>query len=263
MNRILLTLTALLVFAFHVGAQTKPEREAMKLNGPVKTVRDQTIDVSPKDGQPLPDQIKRISSHTFDEQGREIEYAIFEADGPLRVRFVFIRDAQGNAVEENHYDARGNLAEKKFNSYRFDAEGRMLEKISRDSTGAVQQRAVNAYDARGHLTEFSAYDAKGEIITRTLNTYDADGKLQSSSFYTRGGKLASQSVRDKNTGAMTFTYDPDGVFKRLSEEPTKAHEEELDSHGNWTKRTQTAFITRGSGKPEEVIEVTHRTITYY
>ncbi|MFL6227512.1 MAG: hypothetical protein ACJ741_01890 [Pyrinomonadaceae bacterium] len=245
------------------GAQTKPERETMGLKGAVKIVREERVDVSPQDGQPLPNGRREVSTMTFDEQGRELDHSFSNPDGTPRKKRVFVHDAQGNVVEEDSYNASGTLVGKEFSSYRFDEAGRLLERIVHNGAGVLQYNTVIAYDARGNRTDFAMYEADGTMITRTVNSYDDEGKLQDSTMYSRGGKLVAQTTRARDTGKMSLVADPDGAFKRLAEIPNNYREEEFDAHGNWTKRTIVMLHTKSSGKPEEVLEVTRRTISYY
>lgn len=197
-------------------------------------------------------------------------------------------------VEQLTYSPAGDLTERVVYSgdavaarltYRYDAKGvRHITSTSRDGVGlglpATRLRprenpnaapvqnpdgtyafsATAGYTATGRLAEemvFAGDDpSKGSKLVRNVYKFTA-GILPSEMFVFSGAP-------ERTVTRETYTYTPDGRASEviaygpsnvLAVRTTYAYE--IDSHGNWTKRTETTTL---AGAP--VVTVRYRTITY-
>lgn len=115
----------------------------------------------------------------------------------------------------------------------YDAKGNKTWETWYGPDGSVNRRVQFAYDEAGNLIESVRYKSDGNIANKVVYTYDAKGNKTGETTYKADGSLEKKS---------TFAY-------------------EFDSHGNWTKMTEsTKFETEEDTYWGESI---YRTITYY
>ena len=66
--------------------------------------------------------------YTLDEEGRRVEYTVFESNGSVGTRFVYKYDAKGNLTEEQWYAHTGQLGGRLV--YTFDEKGNQTSQTS-------------------------------------------------------------------------------------------------------------------------------------
>jgi hypothetical protein len=104
------------------------------------------------------------------------------------------------------------------------------------------------------------YGNNGDLISRSVYKY-SDHQVESL-HYSEDGRLNSRSlaVLDDNGNEVEKTYF-DAPLK--GENHVYRYAYEFDDHGNWTKRTATAFYVIGGVSKLDSSYVTYRRITYY
>ncbi len=128
------------------------------------------------------------------------------------------------------YDSRYSY---KF-SFKYDEKKRLIEKTWIGNDGTLWMRYV--YNYTSNQREGLVYSANGSLNQRYLSILDDKGnEVEGTSFETREG-----SIRYK----YSYTY-------------------EVDSHGNWTKRTTSKMVTKVGRTNHEPQNIYYRSITYY
>lgn len=234
--------------------------------------------------------VPRHHVYNLDEEGRRVEYTVFETNGSIASRCVYKYDAKGNLIEEQWFTHTGKLSSRMVST--FDEQGNQTSQMSYGESGALNWKTFSKYDANGNKTEwiqyygntlksktFFSYDSKGRILERKLiefnktpgffpnaplpgkvvYTYDDDKRTKEEATYEADGTLRLKLVHTyderKNEIGVTalYTY---GSHK-LSE--AVLINIEYDSHGNWTRKTR---LTQKDGPPQ-VAQEELRVITYY
>lgn len=128
------------------------------------------------------------------------------------------------------YDARYSY---KF-TFKYDDKKRLTEKTWLHNNGKLWLRYV--YNYSGNQKESLVYSADGSLNQRYLVILDDKGnKIEETIFETRDGSVS---------GKLSYAY-------------------EFDSHGNWTKRTTSKWVTKDGRSSSEPQAVYYRTISYY
>ena len=118
-------------------------------------------------------------------------------------------------------------------TFKYDDKKRLTEKTWIGNDGKLWLRYV--YNYSGNQREELVYSADGSLNQRYLSVLDDKGnEVEETIFEARDG-----STRSKNSYAYEF-----------------------DSHGNWTKRTTSKWVTKDGGSSYEPQYVYYRTITY-
>ena len=258
MRRILMGMLFLLLLTSVASAQSK--MEALGLKGPVKTVVEQIFDA------------RFIQTYHFDEAGlcagevREDGSSLISAGYDSKERLAWTyhepigRSARQDQEKYIYEDEKGTfyiVSNFYQQSGKLDEQGRVIESTQRrevgGQSGAQEVRHYRfRYDDRGNLLQINVL-AEDESLLFS-NEYEFNEKNQlvskkmienqitveySSYTYSQVGFLKKEVFKEKNAGGInTYRY------------------QEVDSHGNWTKRT--AYFARTK---REVIET--REITYY
>ncbi|MEK6283867.1 MAG: hypothetical protein AABN95_26235 [Acidobacteriota bacterium] len=119
-------------------------------------------------------------------------------------------------------------------TFKSDDKKRLTEKTSLGNDGKLWLRYV--YNYSGNQREELVYSANGSLNQRYLSLLDDQGnEVEETIFETRDG-----SIRSKQQYAYVF-----------------------DSHGNWTKRTTSKWVTKDGRSSHEPQHVYYRTIIYY
>lgn len=119
-------------------------------------------------------------------------------------------------------------------TFKYDDKKRLTEKTWLHNNGKLWLRYV--YNYSGDQREDLVYSADGSLNQRSLVILDEKGnEVEETIFETRDG-----SVRSK----LSYAY-------------------EFDSHGNWTKRTTSKWVTKEGRSSSEPQAIHYRTITYY
>lgn len=186
------------------------------------------------------------SVHQYDEQGQATGAVTYNGDGSLRSRRVIKRNNRGLWIESTETSARGILMEQI--TRRYDGP-KVLSQERRVyyPNGAIQSVTLYAFATK--RSETTNYRLDGSIANTSFREdwdiaeFSADGSLQKVIAVSSDHRL-SHEVMLKGDGSKT----------REAELP-----DELDSHGNWTRKTK--WVTDANGT--RPVKVTYRAITYY
>lgn len=245
---------ALLLSATAAG-QSKTDREAAGLQGAVKSVRVEQVELA-ADGQTSKRPRWLTSVTTYDQQGNVLEELHYQPNGALREKRTVARDNEGHKVITT-YNAGGAVTAKTVNSY--DDAGHITGTLTYDGAGVLKHKSASTYDERGRFTGGAVYNADGSQMSKTVVTFDEEKKRPELAIYDEHGTLMGrQALTD--AGGYVINYRPDGTI--WFSETRQPAQREFDGHGNWLKQTWPKSVTR-EDRTEDVISVEYRTITYY
>ena len=184
--------------------------------------------------------------HRYDDQGQPIGYVTYNGDGSLRSTRVTKRNSRGLLIESTETSAQGVLMEQI--TRRYDGP-KVLSQERRVfyPNGSIRSVAVYAFATK--RSETTNYHPDGSIANTSFREdwdiaeFGAEGALQKVTAISSDHRLLDE-VMLKGDGSKT----------REAELP-----DELDSHGNWTKKTKWVTDAKGT-RP---VKVTYRAITYY
>jgi hypothetical protein len=238
--------------------------------------------------------IPRRHVYTLNEEGRKVEYILFESNGSIGTRWVYKYDAKGNLTEEQWYDHTGRLGGRLVST--FDEKGNQTSETSYQGDGALSSKTISKFDDNGNKTEVIqyqgdtlrykirySYDTKGRILEQEIVEFNRLPNALPTSHAPEPGKMVYTYDDDKRTKEVA-TYDVDGTLKgkvayaydeRQNEvEQTAFNADgslkngdilftnlEYDSHGNWTRKTR--LIQTEKGGPPQANHAELRVITYY
>ena len=118
--------------------------------------------------------------------------------------------------------------------FKYDDKGRLIEKTLINNAGGLGLRYVYKYSEKQR--EKLVYSADGSLNQHYLSVLDAQGnEIEWTIFEVKDG-----SVRSKHSYAYEF-----------------------DAKGNWTKQTNSKWVTKGGRSYYEPQSVAYRTITYH
>lgn len=237
--------------------------------------------------------IARHHVYKLDEEGRNVEYTVFESDGSFGTRFVYKYDAKGNLTEQRWYAHTGQLGGTLV--YTFDEKGNETSQSSYEGNSALSWKSISKYDENGNKTEWVqsqgntlkykivfSYDIKGRILEKETAEFNRPPNALAVTHAPEPGKVVYTYDDDKRTKEAA-TYDTDGTLK---EKVAYAYDErknevglttfnadgsikngeallmniEYDSHGNWTRKTR--LIQSEKGGPPQPSHAQLRVITY-
>ena len=106
-----------------------------------------------------------------------------------------------NLVREKHYEGESELIAEY--AYEYDPAGAMISCTRQDYMEGGSTRDAYTYDADGRLLGKISYNEGGSVISRTEYTYDDMGNETKCSVYTSGGELVSSTKNE-------YSYDEPG-----------------------------------------------------
>lgn len=239
----LIAVILLLTFVSAHGEKLGVERE--NLIGPVREVYTHTINYEWKSGKWV--EVSRITqtddySETEEPEekikGEEEESDVIEemknqgyntGYGTAEGSYGFYKvDERGNIASAIHYSSKKEFVGK--DAYKYDAEGKEIEKNSFDASGKLTFKVVSRYDASGNLIEKASYLPSGVLRDKREWTYDTSGNVASESLF----------KAEKPVVNITYSYSYDRV-------------------GNWIRRVK---LTQAFESKTQSKEVSQRKITY-
>ena len=231
--------------------------------------------------------------YTLNEEGRRVEYIVFESNGSVGARFVYKYDAKGSLTEEQFYTHTGRLGGRLV--YTFDEKGNRISETSYEGDGTLSWKNISKYDANGNKTEWTqhhgntlryrmlySYDSKGRVLEtetlefngtpgvivthapgpgRVVNTYDDDKRTKEVATYGLDGTLKGKvgyAYDERGNEVRLTMFNADGSIRNGQSVLFKI---EYDSHGNWTRKTR--LIQSDKGGQPQAIHAELRVITYY
>ena len=178
----LLFLLAFIPLVFACNQYKKNDLDKSNLNGKVKSLRKNTYTAVVKFGEITKDKIKYSAFTSWNEEGNQIENAVYDKDGNLRWKDINKYDEKGNLIEIAHYNKDGDLERK--NKFKYDEKGNEIKRNFFNSDGDFTGYIIFKYDDKGNEIELNRsskgktikkYDDKGNEIE--LRDYSSDGSL--------------------------------------------------------------------------------------
>lgn len=278
----------LLVTPVFVAGQSKTDRETANLLGPVKSVRNKTIDLGRSSNGDFV-----IYSEAGNEITREMVSDFGEAIGKTSQTF----GAQGLLTERVWTDPKGRISRDVY-SYK---DGKLIQQLTYNGTGALVEKTGRSYDAAGRAGEEIYYSADDKPVAKTVYRYVTGSDPVEVAFFLSDGRKATAPVGPcLGAHRVEYTYDKigrvvgrrvfedDGALKKsykmtydakgniaeyVSESAsglttTFIYSYEFDPKGNWIKKTATSTMKEekplfGNGTPYVRTTVTTREIIYY
>ena len=238
--------------------------------------------------------IPRRHVYKLDEEGRKVEYIVFESDGSIGTRFVYKYDPKGNLIEQDWYAHTGKLGGRLVST--FDDKGNQTSETSYEADGTLSWKNISKFDSNGNRTECDQYHGN-TLRYKVLSSYGSEGRLlEQETLEFNGIPGALPATHSPRPGKLVYTYDDDKRTKEvatyaldgtLKEKIVYAYDErqneigwtafdasgsprngdsllidiEYDSHGNWTRKTRLVQSDKG-GQPQPY-HTELRVITYY
>jgi len=195
--------------------------------------------------------IPRRHVYTLDEEGRRVEYIVFESDGSVGQRFVYKYDDRGNLIEEQWYVHTGRLGGKSV--YSFDEKGNQTSQAYYHSGDAkLNWKNISKYDLQGNRTEWLQYE--GDTLRyKIISSYDSKGRVLENETFEFNGNPNVITSHAPEPGKVVYKYDD---VKRTKEVATYEVNGVLkgrvaykyDERGNEIGRTE----FNGDGSPKDV-----------
>jgi hypothetical protein len=299
MKQFYFTITFLIfVVSFTAAQSKKTDREEAGLIGPVKSVKESSIDYSgdkivgegfmKKDGDLV----------LYDENGREIDRKPISDFGEAMGKMSRTYDMQGFLAESRWVDPKGKVIKKdKFNY----SDGRLAETLTYSGAGVLVEKTVRNYDKGGVLASEVYYDPV-KPVARTVYKYDDRNKLVEIAFFLADGRKTTAPIgpclgahrvtfeyNEKGQTTSQTAFENDGALKKnylwkyddkgnVAEYNTETqsstvnfvYKYEFDGKGNWIRRIATGTsLQKGLtvfGKPDTPYvrsTITTREITYF
>lgn len=170
---------------------------------------------------------------------KTMTYVTPEADVIFRSRFR--HDGFGLVTVEQIVDNNENIIGRTFYSY--DAQNVLKETWVEDADRQIESRTLVRYDSQGRLVQRSLNDAAGNIFKREVFSYEGNNVSKKLVFDCNGKKMQEWRYDyDENNQPVSQTlYD----YYENPQEPEMyitIFKYEYDSHGNWTRRTESQLV---------------------
>ena len=157
--------------------------------------------------------IPRRHLYTFDEEGRRVEYAVFESEGKVGTRFVYKYDAKGNLIEEDWYGYTGLLGGKTV--YTFNDKGKQTTQAYYSGEGTLKWKNISTYDADGNRNVWLQY--QGEIAKyKITSSYDSKGRILENETFEFNGNPNIRASHAPEPGKVVYTYDDEKRTKEIA-----------------------------------------------
>lgn len=206
----------------------------------------------------------------------------FDKRGYLQTRKHYFGGKLG-WISSYEYDAQGRLAKSNDQNgvykFKYKQDNDVLEqsKIYENTDAALNFRIITRYDAQGRIasqkelrganmallsSKAYEYDAQGELVyikNELMPEYDVKFKLEC-----KNGQLTRKCSNARYT-KICENYDKKGLVLLRTEEidgkflETIRYENELDVHGNLTRRTS----YRETGTKSEIVEIMEAKFEYF
>lgn len=168
---------------------------------------------------------------------KTMSYVTPEADIIFRSRFK--HDGFGLTTLEQIVDNNENVIGRTYYSY--DANNVLKEMWVEDADRQVESRTLVRFDAQGRMTQRSLNDNDGNIYKREVFSYAGNNVEKKLVFDRNGRKIQEWRYEyDENNEPVSQT-----LYDYTETEPEMyitIFRYEYDSHGNWTRRTESEII---------------------
>lgn len=208
--------------------QKKTDAEYAGLVGRVKSVKVEEAKLVNKDGKRVEGKKTQIEIQNYNDKGALTKAVQFDAG--RATDYFYSYDASGNRLEFSRTMFGENRLKTQF---AYDANGNRVEETQTGDGGLVN-KIVCVFDTKGRTVEKKIFNKQG-LFARRAYAYGEDANPTNEAEYDAKGTLVGQ---------QSYTY-------------------ELDSTGNWIKRTTSTQGVSNGKTISEPAQVTYRTITYY
>lgn len=113
-----------------------------------------------------------IIKKQFNHKGKVLEEVYFNYDGSFNFKYIYTYDQEGREIEKAMYLKNDRLHDKCLHEY--DKKGRIIESVWYDKEGNVEVKDEYEYDEKENVVT----KLRGTVAEWT-NTYDKNGKLVS------------------------------------------------------------------------------------
>jgi hypothetical protein len=196
----------------------------------------------------------RKHQYLTDSRGNIAQYTVYDSDGTMSIRFVYLYNQAGQKTEEQVFYHTGALGSRTLHSY--DGAGNEIETSSYDQAGTVGWKQNLKYDDQGRRIELLQF--AGEVLRyRILTTYDDKGRPTQEETIELNGKPGSlRPSHSPVPGKIVYRYDDEKRTKDVSTyDDAGALKGRLiyayDEKGSEIKKTE--FNPDGSPKYQEIM----------
>jgi hypothetical protein len=170
-----------LLFSPIPAAQRKSDREAVGLNGQVKTISVKEGGMRVVAGKNQEKCCQFLYSYTFDVTGNRIDAKAsipFIDEGPINpLKKEAKYDVNEKIIEELTYKSDGSLVWRTV--YVYDANGNKIEESIYSANNSLYQKGIYTFDPKKHLVEYVVHYGDGTPFTReTYAKHDAKRNWQ-------------------------------------------------------------------------------------
>jgi len=149
-------------------------------------------------------------------------------------------------IESTQYGANGVVLNKSTNTYTSSGGLNIVEREIRYPNGALQSKEF--HDIPNLHVEIILYKPKGTVLSRSVRDGDLIRDYSEDRSLNRSTSISDLSF-PRNSAAVDSNSTP-----QIGQST-----DQIDSQGNWTKRTDWVTLPNGT----KLVKVTYRTITYY
>jgi hypothetical protein len=157
--------------------------------------------------------IPRRHVYTLGEEGRRVEYIVFESDESVGTRFLYKYDAKGNLTEEQWYAHTGQLGGKSL--YIFDEKGNQTSQTNYHGDGALNWKNISKFDGNGNRTEWLQYQGS-TLRYKITSSYDSKGRILDKETFEFNGIPGSYTSHAPEPGKVVYTYDDEKRTKEVA-----------------------------------------------
>ncbi len=124
-----------------------------------------------KETRKIGDAVASVTAYEYDAD-KLVREKHFEGESELIAEYAYEYDTaeRMSTCIRTDYMEGGSVKD----TYTYDAEGRLIGKMSNDEAGNVISRTEYTYDDKGNETKCSVYTAAGEPVSITKNEYSYD-----------------------------------------------------------------------------------------
>lgn len=199
------------------------------------------------------------SSISFDPSGQITQESLYVGDGSLRAKMVYSLDNAGKKIEGIIYAPNDSIRGKKI--FKYDDKGNTSEVQTLREDGTIYSRDVYSYDERNNPAEWIQINPRGAQVDKWSYTYDDKGRKIKEARYYADDSLDFTLIHvyyDNGNLKRSEKYKADGKLLAIEQ-----CDYEIDSKGNWTKKTLTRQPANSNQPDADEVEITYRSITYY
>jgi len=118
--------------------------------------------------------LEYIFSYSYDIRGNIKEELYQHREDGFTTRWSYVYDPMNERTRETFYNSEGMVFTGYLVTNEYDAEGRLVDTIRYNLSGAQQSRTSHTYNSHGHLTESATYNPDNSLNSKTNYEYTYD-----------------------------------------------------------------------------------------